>query len=580
MGIRKEWEQIMKTRKLGVSKKLTLIIAVVLIGSLSTLCILMNIQIRRLVSKQIRDHALYTAQAAAACLDADEVADICKNGADADGWQDVYDTLTHFREEAGIEYIYMGAKVDGQTIFILDTDPDDPTEYGETIEGDPDVATALSGKAVVNAEATTDEWGDHLSGWAPVFDESGSAIAAVGVDVSYNAVGATAKSVTGFLVLFSLTLFGIFVAILLVLAKSLSKGFNQINRKICELTEGNGDLTRLIEDRSGTEFEVLADSINRFVGEVRSLVTQISVVSKQLDDAAITMDNGLEGSSESAQNISAVTQELAASMQNVANIMSDFDANTELMLQAIRETSHKVSEGNQMVDEIQNRAGDMKHVTEEKQSRIRREIEERKEKLVTSIEASSNVSSISELTGDILTIASQTNLLALNASIEAARAGEAGKGFAVVADEIRNLADNSRETANKIQEISDIVVNAVNELMNCSNEILEMINSELLPDYDGFRDMAENYAEDAGRMQSLIQTFSDNIDSLSNKIQEMSYHANTVASTINDCDSGVSDAAENTNRLAGEFLELQNKSNLVSNAAKDMIQEVSRYKVE
>ena len=121
---------------------------------------------------------------------------------------------------------------------------------------------------------------------------------------------------------------------------------------------------------------------------------------------------------------------------------------------------------------------------------------------------------------------------------------------------------------------------SLNELMNCSNEILEMINSELLPDYDGFRDMAENYAEDAGRMQSLIQTFSDNIDSLSNKIQEMSYHANTVASTINDCDSGVSDAAENTNRLAGEFLELQNKSNLVSNAAKDMIQEVSRYKVE
>lgn len=55
------------------------------------------------------------------------------------------------------------------------------------------------------------------------------------------------------------------------------------------------------------------------------------------------------------------------------------------------------------------------------------------------VEESRSAEKITELTGEILDIASQTNLLALNASIEAARAGEAGKGFAVVAERSVNL---------------------------------------------------------------------------------------------------------------------------------------------
>jgi methyl-accepting chemotaxis protein len=63
-------------------------------------------------------------------------------------------------------------------------------------------------------------------------------------------------------------------------------------------------------------------------------------------------------------------------------------------------------------------------------------------------EAASRIGDVVRL---ITNIAGQTNLLALNATIEAARAGDAGKGFAVVASEVKQLA---AQTATATQEIS------------------------------------------------------------------------------------------------------------------------------
>jgi hypothetical protein len=65
--------------------------------------------------------------------------------------------------------------------------------------------------------------------------------------------------------------------------------------------------------------------------------------------------------------------------------------------------------------------------------------------------------SIGEIISSLGDLATQSNFLALNASIEAARAGQHGQGFAVVADEIRDLAQQSAESAAQVRStLADI----------------------------------------------------------------------------------------------------------------------------
>lgn len=569
----------MKTRKIGITKQMLLIIsALVFLGDV-VLGTTLTSRVESALLENIRQNALNISKCASAAMDSDKVKDVYEKGQESKYWDSVYESLSVYLENGGVEYVYIAGMVDGRFAFILDTDPEEPGMYGDDIELDSDSESALNGVASVNREPFSDAWGKHMTAWSPISDSDGGVIAVVGVDVSDASSQESLKSVRSLIIVICLIIFIVIAIALLFVSMRLSKGFREINQKIEDLTDGSGDLTKKIKDNSGTEFEVIADNVNKLVDEIQRLVKQVVTSTSGVYTSMRQMQNNVANSSDNAGSISAVTEELSASMEMLSATADELDRYTGEIQADIRKTMEDVNSGNGLVQDIQKKAGGIKSQTAEKEKDIQEVVRLQRSKILESIEESKKVTVISELTENILSIASQTNLLALNASIEAARAGEAGKGFAVVADEIRVLADNSRETAGNIQVISSEVINAVQELMEYADKLLDTVSNKMLPDYQLFFQVADQYSGDAGRMQSLIDSYQKNMSGVMGMVNEMTSHASAISKTVNECKNGISETVESVAVLVSEMNDINRETDKISTEEESLQNQIQKYKV-
>lgn len=185
-----------------------------------------------------------------------------------------------------------------------------------------------------------------------------------------------------------------------------------------------GDLTQPTALRQGDESSLMYE-IERMRLELSAMIAKIRQSSESIDT----------GTSEIAQgnnDLSARTEQQAASLAETASSMEELTAtvrqnaeNAEHASQLSSYTTESVASGQQTISQVVAAMGEIR-------------------------ESSQEIASIITMIDDITF---QTNLLALNASVEAARAGEQGRGFAVVANEVRNLAGRSASAARDIRTL-------------------------------------------------------------------------------------------------------------------------------
>ena len=152
-----------------------------------------------------------------------------------------------------------------------------------------------------------------------------------------------------------------------------------------------------------------------------------------------------------------------------------------------------------------------------------------------------------------------------------------GKGFAVVAEEIRQLAENSKNTANDIQSISVEVISAVNQLMENAQNLMYFVQNRIMSDYVGFEGATDTYYEKAEHMDSVMAGFNDNISALHKVMAEMNNGITNISTVVEENAQGISSATENVSDLANSITNIRQQATENVDSSKHLMEEMNRF---
>ena len=242
----------------------------------------------------------------------------------------------------------------------------------------------------------------------------------------------------------------------------------------------------------------IARAIQRLVESMRDIITNITTSSQALQGFSEKFSASFDRIAESINNVNIAVDEIAnGSSSQAAETMSASQKVTQMGTALDETTANVETLGSSSVKMREYNKTAAKNLDELSA------ISETTKSSVLLVQNQTNQTNdsaqeIREATELITDIANQTNLLSLNVSIEAARAGENGRGFAVVADEIRNLSEQSRESAERIVEIVNTLIANSNTSVTTMNEVAENIrtqNNKIEETGEMFRSLNEEIAE-------------------------------------------------------------------------------------
>ena len=304
--------------------------------------------------------------------------------------------------------------------------------------------------------------------------------------------------------------FFVFAILIILIQRSILQPLNETVAMITNISEGEGDLTQLLNVEGNDELTKLTSGFNTFSEKIRTLVNDVQQSANKVKGNAESLDNLNQQAKSLAEQQNEQTGQLELSMTEMQNTINEIASNAENAAEETNVGTVLTNEGQEIVLET---VSEIKTLSEN--------VEDAAKVIKLLAQESESIGGVLEV---IRSIAEQTNLLALNAAIEAARAGEQGRGFAVVADEVRTLASRTGQATEEIQTM-------IQKLQQGSHSAVTVIEAsvEKAIETSNFANKANDSLD---RISDLIQRINDMNLQVATAAEEQTFAANEINETV------------------------------------------------
>lgn len=289
------------------------------------------------------------------------------------------------------------------------------------------------------------------------------------------------------------------------------------------------DLLMIVESFSVGNFNVRSSCPEAYVGQLRSVLDK-------LNEMVVKISETMHGIQESGEQVSAGSGQLAESAQDIAEGATNQAAAVEELVATVDEVTNQVLENTKSTDIVHDKAKQVGIEASNSQKKMDELVEAMKK-------INATTQNVEKIIADIENIASQTNLLSLNASIEAARAGEAGRGFAVVADQIRQLAEESANSAVESKKLIEQSLNEVEDGNKVTKETGEAMK-KVMDELDKIIQEVANIRNASDRQSTSVEEIRKGVEDINDVIQSNSAAAQETSATSEELAASASTLSE------------------------------------
>jgi methyl-accepting chemotaxis protein len=358
----------------------------------------------------------------------------------------------------------------------------------------------------------------------------------------YNDSNTVAKTLISTTIVLTLVAIGIALLVGFLLTRSIVGPLGRMCSMIQDIAQGEGDLTKRLDDSSKDELAEVSRWFNIFIEKLHGIISMISNTSTQVAAASSQLNSTSERIATGAEEVAAQSATVATAGEEMSATSGDIAQSCQLAAEGAQRASQSANNGATVVER-----------TVDVMSQIAAKVQESAKTVESLGERSDQIGAI---IGTIEDIADQTNLLALNAAIEAARAGEQGRGFAVVADEVRALAERTTRATKEIGEMIKAIQRETKGAVAAMEQGVQQVEAgtvEAAKSGDALRDILGQVNDVATQVNQIATAAEEQTATTS----EISNNMHQITQVVQETASGAHQSATAASQLYGNAEELQ-----------------------